>query len=64
VRLTLYWRGYDLLDVELHLIRRRPDDDPPDHDGPALEAGGSLESSDRAEPYGDPATVVRFGFST
>jgi len=27
MRLNLYWRGYDLIDIEVHALRRRRDDD-------------------------------------
>lgn len=61
MRLNLYWRGWDLLDVELHIVRRRPDGNAAD-EGPSLRAtdGGQAE---RADPFGDPGTVVGFGFS-
>jgi hypothetical protein len=59
VRLNLYWRGWDLIDVELHLCRRRPDDD---DDGPTLRAHGGGQA-ERADPFGDPGTVVTFGFA-
>jgi hypothetical protein len=57
VRLNLYWRGWDLVDIEVHLVRRRP----ADNDGPVLEsaAGGQFELAE-PEPY--PDTRVRVGF--
>ncbi len=60
VRLNLYWRGRDVLDVELHVWRKR-DDSPADLGAPRLEAtsGGQAE---RAESFGDPDTKTSFGF--
>lgn len=61
VRLNLYWRGRDVIDVELHLWRKRPDDATPESDGPKLEASGG-GSSERASTFGDPMTIAGFGF--
>jgi len=59
MRLNVYWRGRDVIDVEVHLWRKRDDDEQPDP--PKLEAsgGGQVE---RADHFGDPDTAVSFGF--
>lgn len=59
MRLNLYWRGRDVVDVELHLWRKR--DDETTSDAPKLEAAGHLQDSTRAEPC-EPDTKT-FGFS-
>lgn len=58
MRLNLYWRGRDIIDIELHVWRLRDDDPQP---GPVLEAaaGGEFE---RADPMEAPDTTVRIGF--
>jgi len=60
VRLNLYWRGWDLVDVEVHLVRRRPDDlgEPL-----VLEASGNGQF-ELAEPMDTPDTSVRIGFGS
>ena len=58
MRLNLYWRGRDIVDVEMHLWRKREDDDSPEP--PELTAGANLQDSGRSEPM-DPDTVT-FGF--
>ena len=55
MRLNLYWRGWDLVDVEVHLVRRRPDDEPVE----VSNSGGQFEL---AEPMEAPDTTVRIGF--
>lgn len=62
MRLNLYWRGRDVIDVEVHAWRKRPDDSAED-DGPTLRAAGHLQSSERAEPM-TPDTAVRIGFGS
>lgn len=61
MRLNLYWRGRDVIDVELHLWRTRPDDAPTDL-GPTLRATGHLQDSSRSTPM-EPDTAV-FGFAS
>lgn len=61
MRLSLYWRGRDVLDVELHVWRKR-DDDQPEPDAPRLEASGGGGQAERADAFGDPDTIVSFGF--
>ena len=60
MRLNLYWRGRDVLDIEAHLWRKRPDDDEPEQ--PKLQAAANLADSSRAEPMDAPDTYVAFGF--
>ena len=61
MRINVYWRGRDVIDIELHIWKRR--EDSAQDDGPTLQAsGGGLQ--ERAEPYGDPMTQVSFGFHT
>ena len=60
MRLNLYWRGRDVIDVEVHMWRRR-DDDQPQGSAPKLEASGGGQA-ERADTYGDPATIAGFGF--
>jgi len=60
VRLSLSWRDRDVVDVEIHAWRKRPDDQPADS-APKLEASGGGQA-ERAEHYGDPATIAGFGF--
>lgn len=60
MRLNLYWRGRDVIDVELHVWKKR--EDPPADDGPPLRAAGHLQDAARAEPMAHPDTVV-FGFT-
>lgn len=60
LRLNLYWRGRDVIDVEVHLWKKREDSDQPEP--PKLEASsGGLQ--ERAEPFGGPDTAVSFGFT-
>lgn len=58
MRLILSARSRTLLDVEI-LVFPRPS--APDN-GPTLRATGGIHA-ERAETYGDPATVTSFGFS-
>jgi hypothetical protein len=60
VRVNLYWRGRDVLDVELHQWRKR-EDTPPHGSPPKLEATGGGQA-ERADTFGDPDTIVSFGF--
>lgn len=60
MRLNLYWRGRDVIDIELHAWRRRDDGQPQDG-APNLEASGGGHA-ERAATYGDPATIASFGF--
>lgn len=59
MRLTLRWRGRDVIDVELHVWRNR--EDTTDDSGPTLQASGGGQA-ERADTYGDPATIAGFGF--
>lgn len=59
MRLNLYWRGRDVLDVELHVWRRRGDEQPEPNAGIEATAGGNFEL---AEPMEAPDTTVRIGF--
>jgi hypothetical protein len=69
VRLNLYWRGRDVIDVEVHVFRRRrgsEDNEPTlqsEDKEPTLQAAGQLAASELAEPM-EPDTYVRipFGF--
>jgi hypothetical protein len=61
MRLNLYWRGRDVIDVELHVWKKR-EERTLDGNGPTLQATGGGQA-ERAEPYGDPATQHGFGFS-
>lgn len=54
MRLNLYWRGRDVIDIEAHIWRRRREDD----DTTVIHA--SLPVSDASEPI-DPDTWA-FGF--
>ena len=60
MRLNLYWRGRDVIDIEAHLWRKRADDQP-QPEPPTLEATGGGQA-ERAEHFGDPDTIVSFGF--
>lgn len=60
MRLNLYWRGRDVVDVEVHVWKRR-DPEPVDR-GPALQARAALADTAIADPFGDPGTIVSFGF--
>jgi hypothetical protein len=55
MRLNLYWRGFDIVDVEVHLFRRRIDGDD------VLITRTMLEDSERSDAI-DPDTWV-FGFA-
>ena len=59
MRLTLYWRGRDVLDLELHVWKRRAAADAPDL--PRIEAAGHLVDSERAEPTEPDTTTFGFG---
>lgn len=59
MRLNLHWRGRDVIDVELHVWRMRPDDEP---ERPKLAAAPGLQASELAENFGDPDTIAGFGF--
>lgn len=66
MRLNLYLRGIDLLDVEVHAGRvnvavfQPREDDPPPNDGPTLQAtGGGL--AERAEAFEPDTSVMGFG---
>lgn len=59
MRINIFWRGFDLLDIEAHAFRRRPDEKV--EVGPKLEAVGYLADSSRAEPM-QPDTSAAFGF--
>lgn len=59
MRLNLYWRGRDVIDVELHLWRKR--DDEPAAEPPVIQASGVLQDADRAEPMQPDTTAFGFG---
>lgn len=59
MRLNLYWRGRDVLDIEAHLWRKRDDDEP---EQPKMQAAAHLADSSRAEPMEASETYVAFGF--
>ena len=63
MRLNLYWRGIDLIDVELHLFRHR-DDDEPTGQPPVLSAAAHPVDVSRADgpAWQDDQPVVVFGF--
>lgn len=61
MRLNLYWRGRDVIDVEAHLWRKREDADTGEGP-PKLTAAPHLADSARAEPMEYPDTTVRIGF--
>ena len=64
MRLNLYWRGRDVIDVEVHVWKRRADDACDDDcgcTGPALESSGNGQF-ELAEPMEAPDTTVRIGF--
>ena len=58
MRLNLYWRGIDLIDIELHLFRPRADEDQPEV--PVIQAAAHPVDVSRAEPM-EPDTMA-FGF--
>ena len=64
MRLNLYWRGRDVVDLELHLWRKREKPSPPGR-GPRLQAAGQCADVTLAEPLPSPDTTVagRFGFT-
>lgn len=57
MRLTLSWRGRDVIDVEIHAWRKHVDEP----EQPKLMASGNLQDFSRAEPMA-PDTAVCFGF--
>lgn len=59
MRLNLYWRGRDVVDLEIHLWRKR--DEPKEDDAPKLEAVGYLADSSRSEPAQPDTTTFGFG---
>lgn len=66
MRLNLYLRGIDLLDVEVHAGRvnvavfQPREDDAPTDGGPTIQAtGGGLV--ERAEPFEPDTSVMGFG---
>lgn len=70
MRLNLYWRGWDLIDIEVHprriaaaVLTTRPDDEPTaaHQETPVVQASGTHNFA-LADPYGDPATTGGFGF--
>ena len=58
MRINVYWRGRDVIDVEFHLWRRREDEP---QRLPTLQAVGYLADSDRAEPMQPDTTTFGFG---
>ncbi len=61
MRLNLYWRGRDVIDIEAHVWRKR-DDDAAAEEPPKLQAAGQLADASLAEPMDCPDTTVRIGF--
>lgn len=68
MRLNLYWRGWDLIDIEVNprriraaVLTTRPDDEPTAPEASVVEAAGTHNFT-LADPYGDPETMCRFGF--
>ncbi len=61
MRINVYWRGRDVIDVELHVWEKR--DDGPVDEGPTLQAtgGGIAELSGQDSR---PDTSVRIGFGS
>lgn len=59
MRLNLYWRGRDVIDIELHIWRKR--DEASDTGAPTLEAVGYLADSSRAEATQPDTTTFGFG---
>lgn len=55
MRLVLTIRGTDVIDLEIRWPSKQQDQPP------RLEASGGGQA-ERAEPYGDPATISGFGF--
>jgi hypothetical protein len=60
MRINVYWRGFDLLDIEAHAFRRRKDDEP-GGEAPKLQAAAHLADSSRAEPMAPDTTAFGFG---
>lgn len=63
MRLNLYWRGRDVIDIEVHVWRLRDEDD--EDEGPALQASGHLAASELADGTPSPDTYAQalsFGF--
>lgn len=56
MRLNLYWRGWDLIDIEAHLLSRRRDDDD------MIVVRTLLEGSEMAEEIEPDTRVFGFGF--
>lgn len=61
MRVNLYWRGRDVIDVELHVWKRRADDDKTE-EPPKLQAAAHPVDVSRAEPMSCPDTTVSIGF--
>jgi len=61
VRLNLYWRGIDIIDLEVHVLRPRPVEveDCGCGDETLAASGGQFELADDLEA---PDTRVRVGF--
>ncbi|MCW2763860.1 MAG: hypothetical protein JWR85_4061 [Marmoricola sp.] len=59
MKLNLYWRGRDVIDIELHLWRLRKTTTVVKDDGPSLRAGASLQSAAFAKPT-TPQTTIGF----
>lgn len=59
MRLNLYWLGRDVIDIELHVWKKR--DETQESQGPSLEAVGYLADSSRAEATQPDTTTFGFG---
>lgn len=59
MRLNLYWRGRDVIDIELHAWRKR--EDTPDDEAPRLQAAAHPVDTSRAEPMQPDCTTFGFG---
>lgn len=58
MRLNLYWRGRDVLDVEVHVWRKRPDLD----DDIVVYAGGLTVTDLADDAVIDTRVGIPFGF--
>lgn len=59
MRLNLYWRGRDVIDIEMHIWKKR--DEESEAETPKLEAVGYLADSSRAEATQPDTTTFGFG---
>ncbi len=61
MRLNLYWRGRDIIDIEAHVWKKRRCDDEVFEEAPSLQAASHLAASELANDVA-PDTRV-FGFT-